>query len=197
MVQPLGLLTKTIQSFIAVSPEEIKIFFDELECHSLQTDDYFLKEGQVCNKIGFLAKGMVRHFYVDADEETTRWVSLEGDFFISLASFITNQPSSHHLQAIAPSEVWELSKDKWQILYRDHAWVKELWARVLEINCVGFEDRVYQQLARSAEQRYEYMMTRFPDFIQKVPQKYIASMMGVKPESLSRLRAQMAKKAKS
>lgn len=196
-MQPLDLMSKTIQSVLTISAAEIKLFFEEFEVRSLETDDYFLKEGQVCNKIGFLTKGMVRHFYVDAKEETTRWVSLEGDFFISLASFITNQPSSHHLQAIAPSEVWELPKERWLKLYQDHAWVKELWARILEINCVGFENRVYQQLARSAEQRYEYIISRFPNFIQKVPQKYIASMMGVKPESLSRLRAQMARKRKS
>jgi hypothetical protein len=64
---------------------------------------------------------------------------------------------------------------------------------MIELNVIGFEDRVYQQLASDAEERYLYFMKHFPRFLEKVPQKYIASMIGIKPESLSRLRSILSK----
>ncbi len=197
MNNPLDLITKTIQSTIEASPTEINLFFDHFKLQKLKADEYFIREGEVCNKIGFITKGMIRYFYVDDQEETTRWVSLEGEFATSLGSFITGQPCSHHLQAIGSCDVWVISKSNWQKLSKHHEWLRNFWTRVLEITCVGFEDRVYQQLASSAEQRYEYMMKRYPHFIEKVPQKYVASMMGIKPESLSRVRAQMARKRRT
>jgi hypothetical protein len=64
----------------------------------------------------------------------------------------------------------------------------------LEINLIGFEERLFHQLAGDAEQRYHYFRERFPRFLEKVPQKYIASMIRIKPESLSRLRSRISNK---
>lgn len=167
-------------------------FADRFQVVTLKTDDYFAKDGEPCNRIGFIQKGMIRHFYVNDEEETTRWVSLEGEFIAVLSSFILQKPSNHYLQAIAPTELLVISKHDFDQIYRTSNMVQQLWLRVIEMTCLGFEDRIYQQLSADAKKRYLYMMKVWPQIIKNVPQKYIASMMGIKPESLSRLRAKLA-----
>jgi len=192
MQKPTDLLFKTIQSVVPVSENELDEFTDRFQVISLKTDDYFAKEGEPCLRIGFILKGMIRHFYLNEDTETTRWVSLEGEFIAVLSSFILQKPSNHYLQAIAPTELLVISKSDFDQMYRTSNMVQQLWLRMIEMTCLGFEDRIYQQLSADAEKRYLYMMKMWPQIIKNVPQKYIASMMGIKPESLSRLRAKLA-----
>jgi len=192
MQKPTDLLFKTIQAVVQVSEKELEEFASPFQLINLKTDDYFAKEGEPCLRIGFILKGMMRHFYLNEDTETTRWVSLEGEFIAVLGSFIMQKPSNHYLQAIAPTELLVISKQDFDRIYYTNNMVQQLWLRMIEMTCLGFEDRIYQQLSADAEKRYLYMMKVWPQIIKNVPQKYIASMMGIKPESLSRLRAKLA-----
>jgi CRP-like cAMP-binding protein len=121
-------------------------------------------------------------------------MSLEGEFITSLGSFINGEPSNHYLQAIKPCKIWFIKKETWWLPYAQHAVLRDFWVRVLEAMVIGYEIRVYQHLAQNAEQRYHYFMKHFPQFVRHVPQKYLASMMGIKPESLSHIRAKLAKR---
>ena len=197
MQKALESFTQLIQTAVPISTAEAANFFDNFQLHELRTDEYMVREGQVCDFIGFLETGMIRYYYVNDGEEVTRWVSLENDFVTALGSFITQTPCSHFLQAVQPVRIWKLEKKRWIELYRQQEPLRELWARMIERNVVGFENRVYQQLASDAEQRYLYFLKNYPAFIEKVPQKYIASMIGIQPESLSRLRAKLAQKGNS
>ncbi|GHN00779.1 cyclic nucleotide-binding protein [Cytophagales bacterium WSM2-2] len=171
--------------------EGIAEFASYFEAIQLKTDDFFVREGTVCSRIGFIQKGMIRHYYIDDDVETTRWVSVEGEFITGLGSYIRQKPCNHNLQAIAPTELWVISKSNFDKAYQNSPAVRQLWLHTIEELCLGFEDRIYTQLSSDAEKRYLYMMEKWPQIIEKVPQKYIASMMGIKPESLSRLRAKL------
>jgi CRP-like cAMP-binding protein len=192
MQKPTDLLFKTIQSVVPASEIEMDLFFSRFKMIKLETDDYFAKDGEPCLNIGFIQKGMIRYFYSNDGDETTRWVSLEGEFIAVLSSFILQKPSNYYLQAITPTELLVISKTDFDQIYRASTMVQQLWLRMIEMTCLGFEDRIYQQLSADAEKRYLYMMKVCPQIIKNVPQKYIASMMGIKPESLSRLRAKLA-----
>jgi CRP-like cAMP-binding protein len=194
MQKPVSLFTEVLQSVVPITEDEAAAIFQHFTLMELKTDDYFVREGQVCERIGFISSGMIRHYYLNDKEEVTRWISLDNEFVTALSSFIYNRPCSHFLQAITPCKLWCISRSDWDSLYQKHELLRQFWTRMLEINVAGFEDRVYQQLASDAEKRYLYFIDRFPGFIEKVPQKYIASMIGIKPESLSRLRAKLSRK---
>jgi CRP-like cAMP-binding protein len=194
MTEPIIPFTHAIRRFTNISDTEGEEVFRYFKRERLAAGQYFVKKDQVCDSVGFIESGMVRHFYLQEGEEVTRWVSLENEFVTALSSFISAKPCSHYLQAIGNCRIWTLRKPVWTELLQNHAFIREFWLRVLEFNVMGFEDRIYQQLAGDAEQRYRFFMERFPEFIEKVPQKYIASMIGIKPESLSRLRKKLAKK---
>ena len=183
---------RSLERVVDISDGEAEEFFSIFEPLSIEAGSFFVKRGQVCERIGYMESGLIRHYHMHGEEEVTRWMSMENEFVTALGSFILGQPCSHWLQAVTDCRLWVIGKSEWESFYRKDPVYRDLWTRMLEINVVGFEERVYQQLAGDAEERYNYFMERFPGFIEKVPQKYIASMIGIKPESLSRLRARMA-----
>lgn len=182
-----------LQQVVPITDAQAAEFFTCFKPFELKTDEFFVREGQVCNRIGFMETGMIRHYYINEKEEITRWMSLEGEFITALGSFIRSTPCNHFLQAISPCKLLVIDGDTWWDQYHKHEILRNFWVRIMEYHVIGFEDRVYQQLASDAEQRYLYFMRYYPRFLEKVPQKYIASMIGIKPESLSRLRAKLGR----
>ncbi|WP_194778331.1 Crp/Fnr family transcriptional regulator [Pararhodonellum marinum] len=152
--------------------------------------EYFLQQGHVCQHIALIAKGQFRYYYNTEAGDVTRWISLQGDFMTSLASFIQEKPAVENIQAIKDSELWMIPKSAWKALYANHEFIRQFWLRTMEYNYIGMEERVFNQIALSAEERYRWMLDHYPRFNQEVPDKYIASMLGITPRHLSRIRAQ-------
>jgi CRP/FNR family transcriptional regulator, anaerobic regulatory protein len=168
---------------------------DIIQMESILTDNihfesgqYFLKEGKMAKGIGFITKGAFRYFYNCEGEEVTRWVSLEGDFVTSLSSYIDNKPTNENIIAMKESEILFATKEKWEALFNKNEKLRQFWLKNIEEMYVGMENRVYQLIALKAEQRYKWMCTHQPQFIAEVPDKYLASMLGITPRHLTRLR---------
>lgn len=161
------------------------------EEYTIDRNAFFHSEGDVCKRLAFVTEGMFRYFYITEDgEEITRWITLENDFMTSLSSFITQMPSNEYIQAIKPSRIRLLSRERWMELYKQHEFIRNFWIKTIEYNYIGMEVRVYNLISMTASQRYDWMRKKQPRFITEVPDKYVASMLGIKPRHLTRLRAQ-------
>ncbi len=152
--------------------------------------EHFIKEGQTCQHITLILKGQFRYFYNTESADVTRWISLQGDFMTSLASFIQEKPTVENIQAIKDSELIMIPKSSWKELYDTHEFIRLFWLKTIEYNYIGMEERVFNQIALDADDRYRWMLTHYPRFNLEVPDKYIASMLGITPRHLSRIRAQ-------
>jgi len=155
----------------------------------LKAGQYFLKEGKVCSEIGIVTKGMCRHYYKTKNGEVTRWVALTGTFVTSLRSFINQVPSVENIQAMQGTEMVIMTRSSWLEAFEKHEEVRAFWTKTIEENYIGMEERVFNLIAKSAEERYYWMIENQPRFIQDVPDKYLASMLGTHPRHLSRIRA--------
>lgn len=156
---------------------------------SLKTGQYFLKEGKACIEIGVVTKGMCRHFYNTKNGEVTRWVALSGTFVTSLKSFIQQVPAAENIQAMEQTEIAIMPRVNWMKAFEEHEFLRNFWTRNIEENYIGMEERVFNLIAKSADERYDWMLENQPRFIQEVPDKYLASMLGTHPRHLSRIRA--------
>ena len=150
---------------------------------------FFYKKNQICKKLGFIINGMCRYYYDTEKEDVTRWVALKDEFVTSLSSFISQDRSQENIQAIQPTEMLIATRQDWQDLYKEEEFVRQLWVRNIEDNYLGMENRVFNLIALTAEERYKWMLKNQPRFNQFVPDKYIASMLGIEPRHLSRIRA--------
>ena len=172
---------------VASEPEmaEIASFFSVVH---LKRNEYFLREEQACKKIGFLNTGLIRHYYATDDNEVTRWMSLPNDFTTSLRSFILQIGSIENLQAVTDCELIVFDRKAFDYLIEKNKAFKTFYIKALEYNYITVEDRVFSLIAKSAEERFEWMVKTQIRFIQQVPVMYTASMLGITPRHLSRLR---------
>lgn len=154
----------------------------------LEEGEYFIKEHDVCSRIGFLVSGICRHFYNTSDEQITRWVVLPGNFITSLSSFIKQSPSNENINALKKTVLLTISKSDWELLYKENEFVRNIWLNNIEQNYLGMEERVFNLIAKSAEDRYKWLLERYPEMNLQIPDKYLASILGIHPRHLSRVR---------
>ncbi len=174
-----------------LSPNEIEPGFIQkiVTVQNLPKNSFFIREGQICQRVAFVESGMLRHFYnTEEKNEVTRWISLKNTFSTSFASFVQQIPSHENIQAIKDSVLVTMHKKDFQLLYNNYPLFKEFWIKNLELLYVGMEERVFSLIALPAEQRYQLLSKTYPAFIKEVPLKYIASMLGIEPRHLSRIR---------
>jgi CRP/FNR family transcriptional regulator, anaerobic regulatory protein len=177
-------------TFPGLSPEQSSVLASQFTAQKkLATGKYFLKEGKVCSEIGIVTKGMCRHYYNTADGDVTRWVGLTGTFVTSLRSFIAQIPAVENIQAMETTEIAIMPRANWMAIYNEHEFIRNFWTKQIEENYIGMEERVFNLIAKSAEERYQWMQENQPRFIREVPDKYLASMLGIHPRHLTRIRA--------
>ena len=166
------------------------------ECIPIKTFEkghILLREGQVSNESYFNIKGLVRKYYlVDGEERTTEFY-VEKDAISSLQSYNLNVPANHYLECIEDCRLAVLSREKEQELFKRVPNFESLCRVSVEEELGAYQDKLAQFMISSPEKRYLDLMENRPDLLQRVPQYHLASYLGVKPESLSRIRKRIAK----
>ncbi|MCC3157864.1 Crp/Fnr family transcriptional regulator [Hymenobacter sp. 15J16-1T3B] len=149
-----------------------------------------LQPGRVARKIYFVESGLVHGFTLFRERKVSSWFMREGDFVISVVSFLMQAPSTEYLELLEPSVVYSVTYDQLQLLYTHFPEFNTIGRRLTEKYYVLSEQRAYTLRTASASERYEQLLRDFPDIFQRVQVKQIASYLGIAPETLSRLRAQ-------
>jgi CRP/FNR family transcriptional regulator, anaerobic regulatory protein len=140
----------------------------------------------------FVQKGCLRLYYLKDDIEVSVWFAFQQSSAIEINSFISEEPSDYFLQAIEDSEVLYLSKTELNKLYRYQPKMQEMMRKFWEDVILNLINRFTALQKDSAEKRYLDLLNK-PDYLETIPQKYLASFIGVTPTSLSRIRKQILK----
>ncbi|WP_338874948.1 Crp/Fnr family transcriptional regulator [Spirosoma sp. SC4-14] len=157
---------------------------------------WLLQPGQVSDRLYFIEQGVVRGYYLKTrssqpdGREVTSWFMREDDFVFSIISFYTRQPAREYIELLEDSIVWSISYAQLQQLYHDFPEFTIIGRLLTEKYYVLSEIRGQNLRMQSASERYEQLLIDFPAIFQRVPLKYIASHLGISPETLSRLRGQ-------
>lgn len=155
---------------------------------SLAKGDFLVQQNGICNKMCFVKSGYLRVYaYVDG-KEVTQWISGSDYFLTELSSFMFGTESRFNIQAITPVEIYSIHKDKYLLLNQQVKGWTELEKMFLVRCFTTMENRIFGHLAMSAEERYKVFFETNKDLFQNVPLQYIASMLGMTPETFSRVR---------
>lgn len=166
--------------------DEVRSLF---QLEEMSKDRYFLKEGQYNTRLSFIRSGLMRIYAERDGKEITQWISSPGYFVVDLKSFMFNDRARWNIKAITDCELFSISKENYQLLpHRVQHWA-ELEKRFLATCFVTLEDRVFRHLSQSAEERYNEFFAESKELFNQVPLQYIASMLGMTPETFSRIRA--------
>lgn len=148
-----------------------------------------VKEGAHSDKMYFIVKGAARAYYFRQDKEYTDWFSFENMFMCSLMSFYGGQPSPQCIETLEPCDMLMLTRQQIEHLCNQHHDMQRLNSLLLTNGLISLQQNVIDQRFNTAQERYITLLKTFPQIIQRVPLKHIASYLGVSQETLSRIRA--------
>jgi CRP-like cAMP-binding protein len=188
------LLLQAIRHWVTIHPEEEIIVSDLFERKSIASNDYFLRADDVCHYIGFVVEGLLRYYVLDDGIEHTYDFSPERTFTCNYESFLTQTPSVRFIQALEDTTLLIISYENLQLLYDRLHEGQKFGRLVAEELFVGMLQKLTSFYQEAADERYDTFLRSFPDLQERIPQYVIASYVGIKPQSLSRIRAQRAGK---
>jgi CRP-like cAMP-binding protein len=170
-------------------PENLIAYLQQIiRKKELSRKEYLLKEGQVCRNIHFIEKGLLRAYYVKDGGEVSSWFMQEKDVCMGVESYYRQQPSQEYIQALEDSVVYSITYEELQRIYRNFP-VFNYTGRVLtERYYMLSEQRSKSMRMQRSHERYDWLMERYPELMQRVPAKYIASYLGITEVTLSVVR---------
>jgi CRP-like cAMP-binding protein len=181
-------LESYIRTSVAIAPDDLKTITSFFTTDSLSKGEYYGKKGLFCEKLGFVQQGYIRVFMEAQDREVTQWISGPGYFVTDLSSFIFHTPGRWNMQALTDCVVHNISAGNYEALSEKLPAWKDL-DRLLIVKCFSLmEERIMNHLYMSTEERFTHLMNTQPELFNLVPLQYLASMLGMTPETLSRLR---------
>ncbi len=187
--------TTFLTSNIDIGEDELQKLSHTCRSVSLKKGDFLLREGETCKHAFFVEKGMVREYSIDAKgREHLLLFAAEGWFLTNAESVYFDLPSDYFIQAMEDARVLLIEQTSINRLSEQHPSFASFNTRLLHSRILHLQTRVTQLLSASAEERYLAFIKAWPYLPLRVPQAQIASYLGITPESLSRVRKELAEK---
>lgn len=181
-------ILQSIKSIVSLNEAEEEAFVQILEVKEIKKKEFLLQAGQVCNKVLFLNSGCTRLFYnIDGVENTFQFF-FEDSWYTDYASLLTGQPAFENVQALEKSQIVQIKKIDLYKLYDTYP-VFDRVGRMMAENAFLSLHNLNKMLTNDEpQQRYLNLLKQRPEVVERIPQHYIASYLGIQPESLSRIR---------
>lgn len=150
--------------------------------------------GQTCSKLWFVERGLIRSYRIIDGEEVTFFFFTEQSFAVDYESYLSEKISPLYFEAALDTEYREYHKALLEKIYRENPRMERLGRLMAERAYLSATERLKQHQTESLAERYQRLLDRAPQLFQQIPQYHIASYLGVKPQSLSRIKSELAGK---
>jgi CRP-like cAMP-binding protein len=188
-------LKSSIDPIVSLNEEELLVFCDSFEVKTLDKNEFFLEEGQVCDFIGLLISGVVIYIKtLENGDEVTIHFAFEGDWVNNNLSRLNNSPSTINIKAIEDSEMLVIKQADISDLYLQIPKIERLGRILTERAFIKFVEQTIDFQTLTAKERYENLLKIYPEIFQKVQLYHIANYLGIAPKSLSRIRSEIFSK---
>lgn len=191
----MSLILQNIAKHVTLTSEEQELFLSKTETYFYKSKTLLLNSCEIAKCTYFVNSGILRSFNInDNIIEHVLHFACEGWWIGDMYSYITEKPSSLFIEVLEDAEVVILTKENHQQLYRDIPKLERFFRILAENSLVSHQERLMDNLSLSAEDRFEKMCKKYPDLIQRVPQKHLASYIGVTPEFFSKMKSKLVRK---
>ncbi len=185
-------LIADISKTISLSDADKACLTENFKVKKLRKKQYFLQEGDIAFHTAYIAKGCLKTFTVDSEgSEHIYQIAIEGWWTADIYSFLTGEPAIYNIEAVEDSELLITDKVGRERIFERVPKFERFMRILIEKNVVANQHRLNSMMMLSAEERYLSFIKKYPQIVQRVPQHMIASYLGIKPETLSRIRKQL------
>lgn len=155
---------------------------------SLKKNDFFVKEGEVCQYFCYIESGILQHSIMVDDEEKTTYLALRNSVTSSLNSFLFQKPSRKNIKAISDCELWIVDLKTFKNLIESNKVFHQFYYNLIEKQLCLIDDYRIDLLTLSPEERYHKLLSTEPKLLQEVPLHYLSSFLGISSRHMSRIR---------
>lgn len=184
-------LFKTFEQLIVLSDQERQIITEIFKPFELKKGDYFSEMDKLNNKVGFLVEGLVYYYVRKEDDEPITDFTKEGEFVSEYHTFINQTKATQSIKAIEDCKFLVMDYNAIQRLYNEIKEGNKFGRMILEHRFGIVVNQLLSLYMHSPEERYLFFIENYPDLVQRIPQYLIAGFIGVKPQSLSRIRKRL------
>jgi CRP-like cAMP-binding protein len=173
---------------IGFAGDNLEKIVDSFFLQKFEKNDFVVEYGKTSKYFGFVESGMFQYYFLKDGEEKTHYISVENTWFASLHSFIGETPSLENVKALTNGAIYLLGKPNLRKLVNEVPGFKDFYVGLLEASICGIDSSRHDLIVLTAEERYEKMLKTEPHLLQQIPLQYLASMLGVTPRHISRIR---------
>jgi CRP-like cAMP-binding protein len=186
------ILLESIAKHVTLTEVEQKIVLDSFESHRYSAKEKLLVEGEICYNSTFVISGILRNYFVD-DQIVEHTVSFatNGWWIADMYSFLSQKPGNSYIEVVEDAMVLTMTREQQLNLFDQVPKMERYFRILIERSLIANQQRLMDNLSLTAEERYERFCERFPDIKHCLPQKQIASYLGITPEFFSKLKKRM------
>lgn len=171
-------LSAGLKSYLAANIKSVVFEKGEIIC----------REGEICSHLYVIKKGLVRGFFLDEEMDITTWISYDNEIFTSITGYFRNQKALENIQALEETHCVYLKYEDMNYCFRHFPEMKDLNRILMEEYYFHAENRAYIARIPNAVKRWNYFATKTPpEILNRIPKKYLASFLAMRPETLSRI----------
>jgi CRP-like cAMP-binding protein len=186
-------MSNKIFNVLGLPQEELIVFKDSLSARQLKKGEYFITEGQPSIHLAFIESGYLRTFHLDKKgNEITTEFNGPGKFCSSYYSFYSQLPSYEYIEAVTDCRLFLISFAALQKLYAHNLQINVMGRKVLEKACMDRDYFLKRIIHLPAKEKYEWFLQVYPEVYKSARLQDIASFLGIKPETLSRIRRKLS-----
>jgi len=181
-------LRKYMSVYVDLTNEEFAFLSDKLVIRNFDKKQQLIRAGEVENYLNFIVKGLARKYFYKGKTEVITQIAKEGEFINSSASFLSGAPSPYLVETLEPSTFLSITRQQLEKLYENSPRIERLGRIAITHLFLQREEWEHECLRLDTRQRFLHFVENNPDLVQRVPQKYLASYLNMKPETFSRLK---------
>lgn len=181
-------LRQYLDKYLILSNEELAMIKEHLEVRQFSKRSMVIREGETEQYLNLVITGILRKFFYKGSQEVITQLPNEGCLVSSSVSFLSQSPSQYFIEALEPVTLVSLSKESLDNLYVKMPRMQRL-GRLITTDLYLHKEEIEQDhICLDVKQRFMKFVREYGNLLQRVPQKYIASYLNIKPETFSRLK---------
>jgi len=190
----LEILRQYVSGYVALTDDEFNLLAGKIIIRNFDRRVQLLRVGETEQYMNFVVTGLVRMYFYKGRTELITNIAREGELVSSSASFLSGRPSHYFIETLEPTTLLSVTRADLDSVYQESVRIERLGRLLTTQFVMQKEEWEHECMRLDTRERFTRFMERNPDLVQRVPQKYLASYLNMKPETFSRLKSVVRKK---
>jgi CRP-like cAMP-binding protein len=190
----LEMLRQFILGYVALTEEEFAVLADKIIVRQFDRRELLVRVGEVEDYLSFVVKGLARMYFHKGKTEMITNIAREGEILAASSSFLSGKPSCYFVETLEPCTLLSISRGKLEQAYRESPKIEKLGRLVTTHFVLKKEEWELECMRLDTRERFLRFIGNNPELLMRVPQKYLASYLNMKPETFSRLKHHVKKR---